>query len=165
VAWARRSSWPSAYSHWRGVPKKIRSLRSSELATDQPWSTSPSTLLTGTRTLSKKTSKYSPSPLRLTMGLMVTPGERRSISKKVMPAWRLRPEAVVRTSANIQFAPPASVVQIFWPLTTRSSPSRSARVRRLARSEPALGSEYPWHHMFSPLSTRGRWKAFCGGVP
>ena len=32
-------------------------------------------------------------------------------------------------------------VQIFWPLITQSSPSRTARVRSPARSEPAPGSE------------------------
>ena len=34
----------------------------------------------------------------------------------------------------------------FWPLTTHSSPSRTARVARPARSEPAPGSENSWHH-------------------
>ena len=33
----------------------------------------------------------------------------------------------------------ASDVQIFWPLTTHSSPSRTARVTRTARSEPGAG--------------------------
>ena len=35
----------------------------------------------------------------------------------------------------------APLFQIFDPLITHSSPSRTARVRRLARSVPALGSE------------------------
>ena len=41
---------------------------------------------------------------------------------------------------------PAPVVQTFWPLTTHSSPSRSARVVRPARSEPLPGSLNSWHH-------------------
>ena len=35
----------------------------------------------------------------------------------------------------------AVLVQIFWPLMTKSSPSSIARVWRLARSEPEPGSE------------------------
>ena len=35
----------------------------------------------------------------------------------------------------------APLFQIFEPLITHSSPSRTARVRRLARSVPASGSE------------------------
>jgi hypothetical protein len=37
----------------------------------------------------------------------------------------------------------ASEVQIFWPLITHSSPTRTPRVRSAARSVPALGSLYP----------------------
>ena len=40
----------------------------------------------------------------------------------------------------------ARVVHTFWPLITHSSPSRTARVLMLARSEPAPGSLKPWHH-------------------
>ena len=46
----------------------------------------------------------------------------------------------------------ASDVQIFWPLTTYSSPSRTARVPRLARSLPAPGSLNSWHQISSPAS-------------
>ena len=49
----------------------------------------------------------------------------------------------VRTRQNIQSAKWPSVFQVFWPLTTKWSPSRTARVRSEARSEPAPGSEYP----------------------
>ena len=45
----------------------------------------------------------------------------------------------------------ASVVQTFWPLTTHWSPSRTPRVWTPARSEPALGSEYPWHQSSSTV--------------
>ena len=47
----------------------------------------------------------------------------------------------VRASMNIQSANCAPVVQIFWPLMTKSSPSRTARVCSEARSEPLPGSE------------------------
>ena len=41
----------------------------------------------------------------------------------------------------------ASVVHTFWPLTTHSSPSRTARVARPATSEPAPGSLNSWHQI------------------
>ena len=47
----------------------------------------------------------------------------------------------VRTSANIMFESCAPEVQIFCPLITKSSPSRTARVCSEARSEPEPGSE------------------------
>ena len=47
----------------------------------------------------------------------------------------------------------ASDVQIFWPVTTHSSPSRTARVVSAARSDPAPGSLKSWHHMSSPASS------------
>ena len=46
----------------------------------------------------------------------------------------------------------ASVFQTFWPFTTHSSPSRTARVERPARSEPEPGSEKSWHHTSSPVN-------------
>ena len=49
----------------------------------------------------------------------------------------------------------AMLVQIFWPLTTKSSPSSTARVCRDARSDPELGSEKPWHQISSPLRILG----------
>ena len=47
----------------------------------------------------------------------------------------------VRTSMKMWVASCASVVQVFCPLTTKSSPSRMASVRSDARSDPAFGSE------------------------
>ncbi len=44
------------------------------------------------------------------------------------------------------------VFHTFWPLTTHSSPSRSARVVRPARSEPLPGSLNSWHHVCSPVT-------------
>ena len=46
----------------------------------------------------------------------------------------------------------ASEVQIFCPLTTHSSPSRTARVPSDARSDPDPGSLKSWHHISSPAS-------------
>ena len=50
----------------------------------------------------------------------------------------------------------ASVVHTFWPLTIHSSPSRTARVDRLATSEPAPGSLNSWHQISSPVNSGRR---------
>ncbi|MCY1177891.1 hypothetical protein D9M73_182170 [compost metagenome] len=73
------------------------------------------------------------------MGRTVTPGLSIGTSRKLMPCCFLAVLSV-RTNRKIQLASVARVVQIFWPLTTHSSPSSTASVRRLARSEPAFGS-------------------------
>ena len=46
----------------------------------------------------------------------------------------------VRTSSVITSARAAWVIQVLLPVTTQSSPSRTARVRSAPRSEPVLGS-------------------------
>ena len=74
-------------------------------------------------------------------------------------------EASVRASTKIQSAYWASVVQVFWPLITQSSPSRLALVRSPARSEPAPGSEKPWHHQSRKSTMRGRKRSFCACEP
>ena len=43
------------------------------------------------------------------------------------------------------------VMKVLEPLITYSSPSRTARVRMPATSEPAPGSEMPSEEIFSPL--------------
>ncbi len=58
----------------------------------------------------------------------------------------------VRASSMANAASRAPVVQTFWPLTTHSSPSRSARVVSPARSDPLPGSENSWHHFSSPVT-------------
>ena len=68
------------------------------------------------------------------------PGVSIGISRKLMPSCFFACLSV-RTRQKIQLASIASEVQIFWPFTTHSSPSSTASVRRLARSEPAFGSE------------------------
>ena len=48
------------------------------------------------------------------------------------------------------------MVHTFWPLTTHSSPSRTARVARLATSEPAPGSLKSWHQISSQVKSGRR---------
>ena len=59
----------------------------------------------------------------------------------------------------------APEVKILAPLTTYSSPSRTARVRSEARSVPASGSVYPMAKLSSPARILGRKNDFCSPVP
>jgi len=51
-----------------------------------------------------------------------------------------------------------AVVQVFWPVSRQppAASSRTAREVKLARSDPALGSDQPWHHRSSAAAIRGR---------
>ena len=92
------------------------------------------------------------------------PGEVMSTTKYVMPLC-LATSGSVRAMRIPHAARCPNEVQIFWPLTTHSSPSRTARVVRLARSEPASGSLKSWHHMSSAESKRGSQRRCCSSVP
>ena len=87
-----------------------------------------------------------------------------SMSSIEMPACFLA-SGSVRTRVKIQSPYWPSVVQVFCPLTTQSSPSRTAVVRSQARSEPASGSEKPCDHQMSRLAVFGRNSSFCSSVP
>ena len=141
-----------------------RSKSSSVTATYQPRSSSPTTLARGTRTLSNSTWLNSCPPAILIIGRTDTPGDFISTSTKLIPRC-FGASGSVRVSSIIQSARCASVVQILPPLITRSSPSRTARVLRDAKSEPDSGSLYPWHHCTSPRATGGRCVRFCSSEP
>ena len=66
-----------------------------------------------------------------------------------MSPWCLGASGSVRATSMHHLAWWASVVHTFWPVTTHSSPSRTARVFSEARSEPDSGSEKPWHQISS----------------
>ena len=57
------------------------------------------------------------------------------------------------------------VTHIFVPLTTYSSPSRTARVRIACTSEPHSGSVIENAPRSSPVAIRGRQRSFCSSVP
>ena len=82
------------------------------------------------------------------------PGRSIGTTKAVTPAWRS--SGFVRASSTPMSAHWASVLQIFWPVTRKPSPSGTARVRRATRSLPASGSLKSWHHTCSPLRIFGR---------
>ena len=90
--------------------------------------------------MSKNVSQNSSPISMLVIGRTVMPGLSIGTSRKLMPSCFFACLSV-RTRRKIQLASIASEVQIFCPFTTQSSPSSTASVRRLARSEPAFGSE------------------------
>ena len=110
------------------------------MATPQPALTPPTTLSRGVRASVKNVSLNSERPVIILIGRTSTPGWSIGTSRKVMPLC-LGASGSVRARTKIQLALWAMDVQIFWPSITHSSPSRTARVPRLARSDPAPGSE------------------------
>jgi hypothetical protein len=90
-----------------------------------------------------------------TIGLIEMPGRSIGQMKYEIPlclGW----SGSVRAIRMPSWAWWAPLDQIFEPLRTYSSPSRTARVDRFARSEPASGSENSWHQNSSPLKIVGR---------
>ena len=79
--------------------------------------------------------------------------------------WCFGTSGLVRTKHMHQSASCAPLVHTFWPLTTKWSPSRTARVERLARSLPAPGSLIPRHHAISARSVGSSQASCCAGVP
>ena len=130
----------------------------------QPWFSSPTSMSPGTRTSSNHTSLTSKPPSISSIGRTSTPSRLMSISSIEMPRCFLA-SGSVRTKVKIQSACWPSVVQVFWPLTTQSSPSRTAVVRSDARSEPASGSENPCAHQMSTFAVFGRNSCFCSSLP
>ena len=92
------------------------------------------------------------------------PGVFMSTSRKLMPLC-LAALGSVRTNRKHQSATCAMDVHTFCPFTTKCSPSRTARVWRFARSEPAFGSENPWHQSSSAVRIFARWRCCCAAVP
>ena len=71
----------------------------------------------------------------------------------------------VRAPSQYQSAKWAEVVQIFRPLSTHPSPSRTAFSAIAAASDPAWGSEYPIANSISPRMIRGRKYCFRVSLP
>ncbi len=130
-----------------------------------------------------KTSQNDDPPDICRIGRMRTPGASSGTRNAVIPAC-LGTDGSVRAISSPQLANCAPELQIFWPLTTHSpsAPSahgglpppvppgpspvtRSARVARPARSEPAPGSENSWQHSSSARRNGRTNRARCPGVP
>ena len=85
--------------------------------------------------------------------------------RKYVSPLRLGTSGSVRASSTAKSAAKPQVVQTFWPLTTHSSPSSSARVDSDARSDPAPGSLKSWHQISSARTIGGRKRSRCSSVP
>ena len=101
------------------------------------------------RTSVKNTSLNVGPPVISVIGRISMPGRSIGQMKYEMPLC-LGTSGSVRAMRMPNRAYCAPLVQIFWPLTTNSSPSRTARVPRPARSLPAPGSLNSWHQNSSP---------------
>ena len=141
-----------------------RSFMSVVIATRQPSPSGPMRIESGTRTLSKNTSLNSASPVIWTSGRTVTPGDCMSTMKYVRPLC-FGTEGSVRARSIPHFARWARLVQTFWPLTTHSSPSRTARVDKPATSEPAPGSLNIWHQISWLVASGRSRRRRCSSVP
>ena len=87
----------------------------------------------------------------------------RSARKHVTPP--LAPFSLSVTAKTMQksaMSPP--VMNVFSPLITQSSPSRTAVVRRLRASDPAPGSVIAKQLIFSPSIVGLRYAAFCSSL-
>ena len=136
------------------------------MATRQPWFSSPTRFSAGTRASVKKTSLKSTSSLSHidANGRRTTPGVSVGISNTLMPLC-LGAFGSVRTNVSSTSASWAPDVHTFWPLTTKWSPSSTARVFSEARSEPAPGSLIPNDAVISARRIGTAHFRFCSGVP
>src|SRR3954467_4243113 len=148
----------------RAKASPARSCISVVMATRQPLSTPPTTLSAGIRASSMNSSLNSASPVICTSGRTSTPSCSMSMRKYVSPRC-LGASGFVRASSMHHFDWCANVVHTFWPVTTYSSPSRTALVFSDARSEPDSGSLKPWHHISSADRIGARKRSFCSSVP
>ena len=80
------------------------------------------------------------SPPSVSIGLISMPGVSIGTTNMVRPRC-FGTSALVRVRSSTYADSCAMVVNIFWPLTIQSSPSRTARVDAAAMSDPESGSE------------------------
>ena len=118
------------------------------MAIFQPSPRSLSRFSLGTTTSSRNSSQNSAWPVICVIGRTSTPGERMSTISIEMPRC-FGPVSSVRASTPHQRAYWPHETHVFWPLRTKWSSCSTARVRSEARSEPASGSEKPWHQISS----------------
>ena len=71
---------------------------------------------------------------------------------------------LVRAATSTRSAEPPLVMNVLDPLMIQSSPSRTAVVLRLARSDPPPGSVMPMAVTISPVAHCGSQRAFCSSL-
>ena len=145
-------------------PIDTRSFMRVAVATFQPSPTGPTRKESGVRASVNQTSLKLAPPDICRRGRTSTPGPCMSTTKAVRPLC-LGASGLVRASSRPHLEMCADDVQTFWPLTTHSSPSRSARVDSPATSEPAPGSLKSWHQISSAVKIGRRKRCFCSSVP
>src|SRR6266545_4534686 len=158
---ARRLASATSFVTWSSSvppsakPSVPRSWRSVVIATCQPPPISPRRFSRGTWTSVKKISLNSASPVIWRSGRTSTPGDFMSTITYVSPTWRsdsgsLRPMRMQKSAMC------ANDDHTFCPFRTKWSSRTSIRVRTAERSEPAPGSEKPWHQISSAERIFGR---------
>ncbi len=90
------------------------------------------------------------------------PGASPGTTNAEMPP---APASPVRANATYQRACPALVIHAFSPSSTHSSPSRRARVRRLATSLPEPGSVRPKPPSVSPPASSRSARSRSSSLP
>ena len=136
-------------------PERSRSKPSVVSATRHPSPTSPRRIESGTRTSLKNTSLNDAPPLICLIGRISMPGRSIGMMNAVRPLC-LTTSGSERAMSSPHSANRAPELHTFWPLTTHSSPSRTARQARPPRSEPAPGSENSWQHSSSAREEASR---------
>ena len=146
------------------APRLERSTISVVLPTAHPLLSPPTRASSATRQSVRNTSLNNARPVISRRGRTSMPGWCMSMANHEMPLCLGRSTSVrARSMPRSATWPPE--VQTFWPLTTHSSPSRTARHCSPARSEPAPGSLNSWHHASWPLTMGRRYRSFCSSEP
>ena len=125
----------------------------------------PSMFRAGTRQSSRDSADVT-EPLRPILGSFLPgtkPGMPFSTRKQVMPRVPASGSVLAVQMTTSAMAP--DVIHILLPLSTKSSPSRTATVRVAPASEPASGSVSPKAPRPWPLHRRGNHLRFCSWAP
>ena len=121
-------------------------------------------LETGTRIVEEQLVETRRSPTTAGIGGPPTPRCSSGRSRTEMPWCRVAVGPCARGGSRSR-RPRRSDVHTFWPVTTYSSPSRRAVVRREAEVRARIGLEKPWHQTTSPRAIGGSSARFCSSVP
>ena len=166
--WLAQSA--AALSAASAMPSEVaatsrRLLSSTFMAILKPVPSSPRRLAAGTRTLSSDTSKAWPPrmPISFSGEEIWMPGRSRGTMKALTP--RAPASMSVLANTTMKVASAALEMKCFTPVSTYSSPSRTALVRMSAGCEPPRGSVSAKAASHSPLAQRGSHCWRCASLP
>ncbi len=128
-----------------------------------PRPASPSRWSAGTRHDSKRRPWVSEArhPILRYAGSTTSPGVPAGTTMVLMPSSEVRAVTVISVVIGV----PELVMKALVPSITHSSPSRTARVRVAAASDPASGSVRANAAKARPASRSGSQRCFCSSVP